>query len=482
MPNKQCPKGVPMEECLIAVLRSSVDKIERKQGSIVIKDPKVQTMLKTVEAFMRRKKVICYGGTAINNILPPEDQFYDKKVQLPDYDFFSTSALEDAKELADILAKEGYSEVRAKAGVHAGTFKVYAMFMAVADITQLNKTIFKNLKKAAIMKKGVAYCPPDYLRMSMYLELSRPAGDVSRWEKVAKRLILLNKHYPLQGHNCGSEAIQRLFSNDSQEESKRLFYVLRSVLAHENVVFFGALANSMYARLGNRRVSGREPTVPDFDVLSTTPKNTADNTAKALRDDGFKNVRIFSHDRIGEVISEHYEIRVGDDTVAFIYRPLACHGYNVTSIGPLRLRIASIDTMMSFYLAFIYAGKPYYDTKRILCMCEALMNTQERELLSQRGILKRFDIQCYGKQETLADIQRRKSAMHRKLKGKGGEAYDRLFLRYEPSGQVTLPTPKSPNGSPNTKRKATVKAVTKRGSTPNKRTRKKKKNLFLGIF
>ena len=473
-----------MEECLMAVLRSSVDKIERKQGSLVIKDPKVQEMLRTVEEFMRKKKVICYGGTAINNILPPEDQFYDKKVQLPDYDFFSTNALEDAKELADILAKKGYSEVRAKAGVHAGTFKVYAMFMAVADITQLDKTIFKNLKKAAIVKKGIAYCPPDYLRMSMYLELSRPDGDVSRWEKVAKRLILLNKHYPLRGENCGSEAIQRLFSSESKEESERLFYVLRRAFAQENVVFFGALANSMYARLGRRGVHGREPTVPDFDVLSTTPKKTADETAAALRDDGFKNVRVFSHDRIGEVISEHYEIRVGDDTVAFVYRPIACHGYNVARVGPLRLRIASIDTMMSFYLAFIYAGKAYYDKNRILCMCEALMKTQQRAMLSQRGILKRFDIQCYGKQETLADIQRKKSAMHRKLKGKGGEAYDRLFLRYEPEGQVALPTPKSPNGSPRTEpRKKSVKSVTKRKSTPSKRTRKKKKEgLFLGVF
>ena len=313
----------------------------------------------------------------------------------------------------------------------------------------------------------------------MYLELSRPDGDVSRWEKVAKRLILLNKHYPLRGENCGSEAIQRLFSGESQDESKRLFYVLRSALARENVVFFGALANSMYARLGRRGVSGREPTVPDFDVLSTTPKATADKTAKALRDDGFKNIRIFSHNRIGDVISEHYEIRVGDDTVAFIYRPLACHGYNVARVGPLRLRIASIDTMMSFYLAFIYAGKPYYDKNRILCMCEALMKTQQRELLSQRGILKRFDIQCYGKQETLADIQRNKSAMHRKLKGKGGKAYDQLFLRYEPEGQVTLPTPRSPNSTP----KTTVrKATTKKKTTPSKRTRKKKKDLFLGIF
>ena len=28
---------------------------------------------------------------------------------------------------------------------------------------------------------------------------SRPDGDISRWEKVLKRLSLLNKHYPMKG-------------------------------------------------------------------------------------------------------------------------------------------------------------------------------------------------------------------------------------------------------------------------------------------
>ena len=49
------------------------------------------------------------------------------------------------------------------------------------------------LKNDAIIKNKIYYAPPNFLRMSMYLELSRPDGDVSRWEKVLKRLILLNK-------------------------------------------------------------------------------------------------------------------------------------------------------------------------------------------------------------------------------------------------------------------------------------------------
>jgi hypothetical protein len=59
-------------------------------------------MLTIVENFIIRKKLICYGGTAINNILPKYAQFYKRDIEIPDYDFFSENALEDAKELADI--------------------------------------------------------------------------------------------------------------------------------------------------------------------------------------------------------------------------------------------------------------------------------------------------------------------------------------------------------------------------------------------
>ena len=37
---------------------------------------------------------MCYGGTAINNILPNYDKFYDTNFEIPDYDFFSPNAIE----------------------------------------------------------------------------------------------------------------------------------------------------------------------------------------------------------------------------------------------------------------------------------------------------------------------------------------------------------------------------------------------------
>ena len=199
------------QEKELSILRNAVDNIEKKTGYTLINNPSIKTIIDIVEQFLKDKKRICYGGTAINNILPLEEQFYDKKVELPDYDFYSPTPLKDAKELADIYYKKGFEEVEAKAGMHPGTFKVFVNYIPVADITYLIDDIYKNIKKKSIVVDNIYYTPANYLRMSMYLELSRPQGDVSRWEKVLKRLSLLNKHYPLKGKQCDHEEIQRLF-------------------------------------------------------------------------------------------------------------------------------------------------------------------------------------------------------------------------------------------------------------------------------
>ena len=208
MKNKVCDKGLSFQDCELAILRTVVDKAEEKIGKASVNSPEIKRMIEIVENFIRRKKLIVYGGTAINNILPKSDQFYNKDVELSDYDFFSTDALGDAKELADIYVKEGFLEVEAKSGQHHGTYKVFVNFLGMADITYIHKDIYNALKNDCVKVNGILYAPPNFLRMSMYLELSRPAGDVGRWEKVLKRLTLLNKNYPLKGTHCSDMDFQ----------------------------------------------------------------------------------------------------------------------------------------------------------------------------------------------------------------------------------------------------------------------------------
>ena len=192
--------------------------------------------------------MVCYGGTAINNILPIHSQLYNREVELPDYDFFSSNALNDAKELADIYYKAGYEDVEAKSGVHKGTFKVFVNYIPIADITEMVDSLFKTIQTESIIKAGIRYAPINYLRMSMYLELSRPKGDISRWEKVLKRLTLLNKFYPLKTPHCDKIDFQRdMVTVDSIDNSStNLYDIIRSSFINKGVVFFGAYAVSSY--------------------------------------------------------------------------------------------------------------------------------------------------------------------------------------------------------------------------------------------
>ena len=143
------------------ILRTAVDNADKLNKTSIINDPLVKQIITIVEDFLIKTKCICYGGTAINNILPKSAQFYDKTLELPDYDFFSDKALEHAKMLADIYYKKGYTSVEAKSGVHHGTYKVFVNYIPVADITQLDKNLFR-ICNMNFRRRYVLTCRCDY--------------------------------------------------------------------------------------------------------------------------------------------------------------------------------------------------------------------------------------------------------------------------------------------------------------------------------
>jgi len=327
MKTKVCDKSMTFQECELAILRLAVDTADKKMGRRVVSSEDIKKMITILENFIKRKNLICYGGTAINNILPKEDQFYDKNVEIPDYDFFTKNSLDDAKELADIYYSEGFTDVEAKSGQHFGTYKVFVNFIPVADLTQLPKEIFDALHKESIRVAGILYAPSNFLRMSMYLELSRPVGDTSRWEKVLKRLTLLNKHHPMTQINCNDIDYQREMEEKGKEDI--IYENVKNTLINQGVVFFGGFALSLYSRYMPKQTQEKLQKIADFDVLSNEPETTAEIVKERLKDIDVKNVKIIKHDPVGEIVPVHYEVRVGNDSIVFIYKPIACHSYNV---------------------------------------------------------------------------------------------------------------------------------------------------------
>tara|TARA_B100000282_G_scaffold296034_1_gene276818 strand:+ start:241 stop:1689 length:1449 start_codon:yes stop_codon:yes gene_type:complete len=471
------------EEKEIEILRLAVDKAEKRSDRKAANAPQVKNIIAEVELFLRQRKLICYGGTAINNILPQQDQFYDKSLEIPDYDFYSPNALKDAKDLADIYHSKGFPDVEAKSGVHHGTFKVYVNFIPVADITQLDKELFKTMKKEAISVNGILYAPPNFLRMAMYLELSRPKGDVSRWEKVLKRLILLNKNHPIKNPKCNEVNFQRSMESTSNKLNREvdIYNVVKETFINQEVVFFGGFANTLYSNYMPNKLKRRLQSSPDFDVLAIDPNVTSTIVKERLKDEGINNIKIVKHKGVGEIIAPHYEIKVGIDSIAFIYEPLACHSYNIIKLKGSILKIATIDTMLSFYLAFLYTNRPYYDPDRLLCMSQYLFKVQQKNRLQQKGLLRRFSISCYGTQSTLESMRQEKTEKFEELKNKkNSKEYEEWFLKYSPG----IDSKKTSNS--NTKKKTTSKkSVSKKKQTKvttkknsNKKKRKKSKKVY----
>jgi len=430
---KNICKDLSFTDCELAILRMAVDKAEEKMGRRVVNSEDVQKIIDIVEEFIKRKKLICYGGTAINNILPEEDRFYNKEVEVPDYDFFSQNALHDAKELADIYYKKGFLDVEAKSGQHHGTYKVFVNYMAVADITYLPKQIYSAIKQDAMSVGGIMYAPPNFLRMSMYLELSRPAGDISRWEKVLKRLALLNKNYPITDINCNDVDFQRGMEYKVNED--KIYETVRNTLINQGVVFFGGFANVLYSQYMPANLRKKIENVSDFDVLSNDPEKTAEVIKERLSDNSITNVKIIKQPAVGEIVPEHYEVKVGKDSILFIYKPIGCHSYNILMSKGKKVKVATIDTMLSFYLAFLYANKSYYNEflERILCMSKFLFDVQQKNRLSQKGLLKRFSITCYGHQESIEEMKAEKAAKYKEFKKTNNKKmFEEWFLNYRP--------------------------------------------------
>lgn len=375
-------------------------------------DPTMRKILRIVKEFIQSRRVLCYGGTAINNLLPKEDQFYDPNYDVPDYDFYSEKPQIHALELADIFHAHGFSSIEVKPGAHLMTFKVFVNFTGVADITYLETPIFKVLWDENLVKQNIHYVSPNFLRMSMYLELSRPRGDVSRWEKVYGRLMLLNKHYPV---GCSEHADKNysVLSADVREK-------LETFLKTGKVVLLGLHAVELHSR--SRSNVWQLP----IDILADDMESTVNTCMSILGDVELKERTAFA-----ELLPAHVDImdKKTGSLMIRVFKTFACHSYHKLRNG---IHIASIPTLLQFFFAFVYADAHFieggYDQDRIICISQRLMDLAS-------STKRRFDLltplDCIGHQETLTEIKEHKSELYEKTPKKSDE-FLRLFFAYKP--------------------------------------------------
>jgi hypothetical protein len=395
------------------VIALAQEQIDKEAAS----DPDVKKMIKIVREFIETHRVMCYGGTAINNLLPPEDQFYDFSIEIPDYDFFSETPQLHAAKLGDRLANAGFASVEVKPGVHLGTWKVFANYIGVADVSHMEVSMFKKLWDEKITKDKISYVSPNFLRMAMYLELSRPKGDVSRWKKVYKRLQLLNKHHPM---TCpaGAEKMTDEFVDDTVRDE------IRDVLVKDNLVLLGFNGSMVQEK------TPRKWMLP-LDIL-VTPEKRQEVSKKIMA--VFKkheNVKSREFPEFEELMPARTDIKNAKSVLVRLYETTACHSFHETPSG---LKVASIPTLLQFFLSALYAPKEFLEAQpeqRFLCTAEHLVNLANS---TSRRYKILTPLTCIGKQKNLVTMRAERSEIYNKLKeNRESREFLELFFSYVPT-------------------------------------------------
>jgi len=372
-------------------------------------NPEIQYAIDIISNFLRKKGRVCYGGTAINAILPRSLRFYDPQKDLPDYDFFTPNPEQDIKDIVKDLQQAGFPDVVERVGIHEGTHKILVNFVPIADISTLEPEIYKVLNRRSIVRDGIHYADPDFLRMLMYLELSRPRGQVERWSKVFERLTLLNTAFPPK--------VCRTKTDDLVNRVQLPFLIRKTLLDYvvENKrILMGAEVVSMYDWLlsKSRRF---HPTITWFlkkNGMMVFVSPEAERDANRLKEIfASDDILVKPYEAKGEIVPERMIVSYKNMPFVVILQEIACHGFNSLQLGGGKeIRVASLETMITFY----YALSMFTKDEKILqfymvCLCQKLVEMSE--VLHRKGgvgPIPSFSIECTGYQKGYATLLKEK--------------------------------------------------------------------------
>jgi hypothetical protein len=391
------PAKVSTEE-LVALARAAAAEAADYQDRFAAEDTEARKIVDIMERFLRIKSRVVYGGAAINAHLPADKQFYDPRLYLPDYDFMTPDPLQDAADLIVAFQDEGFTEVEAKFGIHEGTYKIFVNFRSAADITYMPPDIYERVASDASLIGGIRYASPNYLRMNMFLELSRPAGMVSRWEKVFERLLLLNEAHPLRAGRCVADPLDRLSASGSSEVSAA------DAGLHDRIVGLGIQANAIFLS-GSSYLRDEPPRADEIVMLmSAAPAALVSSLKTAI------GLRATEMPAMGELLPARTELRTPRRRlVAVVFETVACHNYT-TLAQPPGYRLGSLDLLIQMYYAMYFADLQGYLPVRLLCVIQELIELDAaariRAVQAQAPAHDVFPLECVGHQPSMPELKK----------------------------------------------------------------------------
>ena len=389
------------------LLTKAIDAGQARVDYTMAHDENILKAIEVVERFLRRKRRVCYGGQAINALLPKERHFYDSRYTIPDYDFFTPNLEQDTKDLIAELDKEGFANVNKKLSVHDGTSKILVNFVPVADCTELHPTLFYILQRRATTVNGILYADNQFLQMMMYLELSRPRGQVDRWKKVYERLTLLQHSFPTE--SCSTTIT---VSNDLALEDRK--EILELCVKRKSVMLGPEFIELLEMNKGFTHMDTLAKRGGPVIFLSDTPVIDAEDIRDILTNShkGKGAVTIHEEFTLSAELFNFVTVRFKGKPVALIFQEDACHSYTVLQLdGDDEMRVGTHDLYLQVYYSILIFGKkelPYFKTP-IDCIVRKLHGVERKARNSPTKFVPAFGLRCSGHQHGIASLLREKA-------------------------------------------------------------------------
>ena len=384
---------------------------EEKVNFASAHDPEVLKAIDIVEQFLRKTHRLCYGGQAINAHLPQKYKFYDPNVNIPDYDFFTPDRTNDIKQLVEYLRKAGFSEISDREGMHEGTTKIYVNYIPVADITEIDPKLYELLAERKFTDDHISYLDSNTLRMLMYLELSRPKGEVTRWEKVYERLLLLNNFDRVKKCPAWEKKIPKGLLTAHDVDS------IMDYIVEEQRVFAGADLTGFYksSLRSKGKVSGKAKWLmkTNSPILFYSPDLEADtkHMAYELQHSSTHKTTITKVAAIGGDLIPPMAIFMRDKTpFLIIMSQTACHSYYSIPVEKNKiLRAASLDTLIVLFFGISLLKYKYLSLMGLECLAKELVEISYRARLKPDQFPFPFvSLDCAGHQKRLPSLIREK--------------------------------------------------------------------------
>jgi len=386
-------------------LSSAIEKAEEIINFESSHNIELLQALNIVKQFIIRKKRVCYGGTAMNALLPKKDKFYDPNYDLPDYDFLTPNSDEDVKSLVADLKNAGFKDVFHRVGIHEGTKKILVNFVAVADITEMNKNLYTTFFNTSKVINKLHYTNENMLRMMMFLELSRPRGEVQRWEKVFERLELLNSHFKFK------ECKKKHYDEEVSLQTRKR--ILDFIISKGRIFANLDLENIYSKSLRTKNLKYNITRGGELVFYSPDPKKDAFELRDFLYN---KNLQILYYKGFGDTLPNRIRILDNSVPIAIIVEETACHSFNnILTTDNKILNIASLQTLITLYYSFYFFTK---SEKSYLCEIGKCVTTFSKLVQSKISMFDPFPIDCAGYQKGYPTLLREKKERIKKEKEK----------------------------------------------------------------